>query len=341
MISRHDRHERAAPRQFHELFERCLFHDSPLPGVRETLASRASITVGGRRHARPPLELQARLRDQHLEPADRLGARRARAAAAASSPPGCRRGRRRARPHNAAAIERRRVDVRPRADRRGVDEHIPAAGGRPRAGRRRRTRAASARARSVRRALTSTGAPCARQRPDAAARAAPPAPSTTARLPAQRHRRRSSGARNPATSKLRPSQPRGPRRSVLTRADRRVSVVGRRRTARRATAFSGAVTLAPRRRMRRRDRRGTRRRRPSRAARTRRRSRAPRTRRCASPATPSARAARRSARRPRVAVVVRARDSTSISSRVDSWPGAAAPPYVHSEPSHAGHTRVS
>ena len=233
MISRHDRHERAAPRQFHELFERCLFHDSPLPGVRDERSRAArSITRGGRRHARPPLELQARLR-RRASRARRSSRRPPRApTAAASSPAGCRRGRRRRGRARRVARERRRVDVRPRADRRGVDEHVPAAARAATRRPRRRARAASARA--------AIGAPRADldaralrlQRPDRRARRAAGAEHDRAASRAATPRRveRREETRRRRSCGL-PSR-RGPRRSVLTAPTSRVDVVGRRRVRR-------------------------------------------------------------------------------------------------------------
>ena len=72
---RHDlaphRHERAAPRQLHELLERRCSH--VLTDSCPRNSSGAALDGSGRRrHARPPLELAARLCDQHLETADRL-----------------------------------------------------------------------------------------------------------------------------------------------------------------------------------------------------------------------------------------------------------------------------
>ena len=73
-----DRHERAAPRQLHELFERRLLHDSR--GSDGSPSARAGKQTGRRPLAGPQLELPLRLRDEHLEAADRRGSPRRAAA---------------------------------------------------------------------------------------------------------------------------------------------------------------------------------------------------------------------------------------------------------------------
>ncbi len=93
---------------------------------------RAALDGGGRRVlSGPPLELAARLRDEHLEAADRVGAGRARLA----QEPRFQRVVDQVvhqRALQMRAIERRLVDVRPGADRRGVDQQIPSGRRRPR-----------------------------------------------------------------------------------------------------------------------------------------------------------------------------------------------------------------
>ena len=78
-----------------------------------------------------------RLRHQHLQAADRLAAHLARPRAAAASPAGCRPGRRRIVRSAARRAIGVCVHVRVHADRRAVDQQIPAAAlGRPRSDRR-------------------------------------------------------------------------------------------------------------------------------------------------------------------------------------------------------------
>ena len=67
----HHRHERAAPRQLHELVEGRLLHSLFLQGRRGRLPKRPA----GRPLAGPDLELPFRLRDEHLEAADRRASR--------------------------------------------------------------------------------------------------------------------------------------------------------------------------------------------------------------------------------------------------------------------------
>ena len=111
--------------------------------------------------------------------------------------------------------DRRRLGVRPGADRRRVDEQVPARDRRP-ARRSTRSSPASASAASRRRALIATRAPCARRPHDGAARRA---------ARAENHRA-ASGQPNPADARAArgtrrrrscapPSRP-PPRRSVFT-----------------------------------------------------------------------------------------------------------------------------
>ena len=143
-----DRHERAAPRQFLELFKRRDFHRSM--NSASFRSARRAHHAGRRLRAGPPLELLLRLRDQHVEAADRLRSPPPPPRAAAASSAGCRRGRRHSGPVSAAAGTGVCVDVRIHADRRAVDEQVPAARlRRPRPQRARRRRAPLRRAARV------------------------------------------------------------------------------------------------------------------------------------------------------------------------------------------------
>ena len=130
-----DRHERAAPRQLDELFERGLLHSRcswrvallrPNDRARPLRRWRSPRprTVLPEAAARPQLELPFRLRDQHLDAADRLAAGRAARCAAARSRlarrPGRRPSRRRAARRPSACL------ASARCRRGGVHQHIPA-----------------------------------------------------------------------------------------------------------------------------------------------------------------------------------------------------------------------
>ena len=258
------------------------------------------MTPAGGLRAGPPLELLARLRDEHLEAADRLapGGRRL-----AQQP---RRRRvvdqvvdvagRSAR----SAVERRRVDARIHADRRAVDQQIPAARLRRPAARRVADASVAdllglrrdcARARVTRAPLDASAT--------ATARAAPPAPSTARAAPASGTRSRS-GSRKPADVGVAADPAAVDRRACVLMAPiaarHRVDLVAR---VEQRAPCSGIVTLAPLHADARARTSRSRRRRRRAAAGRRRRCRPRGTRRCASPARPSARPATRRGRRRR------------------------------------------
>ena len=189
------------------------------------------------------------------------------------------------------------------------------------------------------RALIATRAPCAR-RPHTALRAAPPAPSTTARRPVSRdaatlERRQEPGdvevaafpAGRAAPERVHGADP----RAELVGSD---AVLAQRDLERRGDA--GACTPIASANASRIGRR-----RAFRAGRTRRRARAPRTRRCASPATRSGQ------RRARHRVERRRRRRVANAIHVDERVGARPAPAprlrrsVHSDPKSHGHRRVT
>ena len=140
---------------------------------------------------------------------------------------GCRPGRRRAARRADRRRQRRLVDVRVHADRRAVDQQVPAAR-RRRPRRRPRAASSAATSRGLRRSRACTRD--RRRRADASAtataRAAPPAPSTVARAPVQRHRGSRSGAQEAGDVGV-AAQPRRAvdARSVLTAPMRRATGV--------------------------------------------------------------------------------------------------------------------
>ena len=162
--------------------------------------------AGGRALSGPELELPLGLRDEH-----RRGRRSCRQPAARASASSARLGRVVDEVVDESSVERRRrpsgsTSWRAAAGRRGVDEHVPAAGRRrQRAGLRRSARAATARAASgAAREIGHVGA---------AARRAPP------RRRAPRRRRRARSTRDAAAARIRPrSGARKPSTSVLRRA---------------------------------------------------------------------------------------------------------------------------
>ena len=190
-----------------------------------------------RRHAGPPRELAHGLRDEHVEAVEgaaaggRGVAQQPRRPRVVDEVVDQRRRRR------SPAVDRRSIDVGIRADRRRVDQQVPAAARhRPRRPPPRCAASASACAASGRRACTDDARPARREAADDRARRSAGADDRRARRPSSVSP--ASGARKPSTSVLVPSHPPSRRRSVL-------SARAPARAVRAASSLNGAVTLAP------------------------------------------------------------------------------------------------